>query len=40
MFALKLPALRAEGQKLLIAQEAAGGAPPEERTGTAVPSGA
>jgi MFS family permease len=39
-FALRLPVLRAEGLKLVVAQEAAGGEPPEERTGAPVPSGA
>jgi len=33
---LRLLALRAEGLRLFVAQEAAGGDPPEERTGTAV----
>ena len=32
-FALRLPALRVEGRRLLVAQEAAGGDPPEEHTG-------
>jgi MFS family permease len=37
-FGLRLPRLRAEARRLVIAQEAAGGEPPDERTGTAVPS--
>jgi MFS family permease len=36
VFGLRLPALRAEGRRLIVAQEAAGGDPPEERTGPAV----
>ncbi|HMB06572.1 MAG TPA: MFS transporter [Isosphaeraceae bacterium] len=36
VFGLRLPALRAEGLRLVVAQEAAGGDPPEERTGTAM----
>ncbi len=36
VFAIRLPALRAEGRRLIVAQEAVGGDPPEERTGTAV----
>jgi MFS family permease len=40
LFALRLPALRAEARRLIVAQEAAGGEPPEERTGAAVPTGA
>jgi MFS family permease len=36
VFGLYLPSLRAEGLRLVVAQEAAGGVPPEERTGTAV----
>lgn len=36
VFGLRLPALRAEGQRLIVAQEAAGGDPPEERTGPAL----
>jgi MFS family permease len=35
-FGLRLPALRAEGRRLVVAQEAAGGNPPEERTETAI----
>jgi MFS family permease len=31
-FYARLPALRAEGRRLLVAQEAAAGAPPDERT--------
>jgi MFS family permease len=34
VFGLRLPALRAEGLQLVIAQEAVGGVPPEVRTGT------
>src|SRR4051812_41760437 len=36
VFRLRLPALRAEGHRLVVAQEAAGGDPPEERTGVAL----
>ncbi len=38
VFGLRLPALRGEGLKLVVAQEAAGGEPPEERTGSAIQS--
>ena len=36
VFGLRLPSLRAEARRLVIAQEAVGGDPPEERTGGAV----
>jgi len=36
VFALRLPALRAEARRLIVAQEAAGGDPPEEKTGAPV----
>ena len=35
-FGLRLPALRTEGRRLIVAQEAAGGNPPEEKTSVAV----
>lgn len=36
VFGFRLPSLRAEGLRLIVAQEAAGGDPPEERTAGAV----
>jgi MFS family permease len=39
VFGLRLPVLRAEGRRLIVAQEAAGGNPLEERTGTAIVKG-
>jgi MFS family permease len=39
VYALRLSALRAQGLRLVVAQEAGGDMLPEERTGTAVPSG-
>jgi MFS family permease len=36
VFALRLPALRAEGRRLVVAQEAAGGEPPAGRTAASV----
>ncbi|MDR3632305.1 MAG: MFS transporter [Isosphaeraceae bacterium] len=36
LFGMYLPSLRSEGMRLIVAQEAAGGDPPEERTGSAI----
>jgi hypothetical protein len=36
VFGLRLPALRAEGRRIVVALEAGGGEPAEERTGSAI----